>query len=168
MGWRQYSFNIPEEGDKEALLKNLQNSETVLDGLVIDRETDPNSMDTGRRPAKMYKQFHELMSGRYLDAPQAAFPMNDNITNEKYEGMLVVRSELKTLLPSPPSCCWCSIHWTYWWLTLNPSPSTQESPQWCVRRGTPTRGTCYGDSTLEISKATGPKMLVPYLAPWLL
>ena len=37
--------------------------ESVLDGLVIDRHTDPNSMDTGRRLAKMY--INELMSGRY-------------------------------------------------------------------------------------------------------
>ena len=78
-------------------MKNLQKFETVLDSLVIDRETDPNSMDTGRRLAKMY--INELMSGRYLAVPNMFPNEPDNITNEKYEGMLVVRSELKPLPP---------------------------------------------------------------------
>ena len=37
--------------------------ENVLKSLVIDTETDPNSMDTARRMAKMY--INEIMSGRY-------------------------------------------------------------------------------------------------------
>jgi GTP cyclohydrolase I len=42
---------------------------------------------------------NELMSGRYDPAPSAtAFPNEpDNVTNEKYEGMLVVRSELTSV-----------------------------------------------------------------------
>jgi len=53
-----------EEGDKQKLIDELTPKfESVLDGLVIDRHTDPNSMDTGRRLAKMY--INELMSGRY-------------------------------------------------------------------------------------------------------
>ena len=44
-----------EDGDKQALIDELtEKFEGVLDGLVIDRSTDPNSMDTGRRLAKMY------------------------------------------------------------------------------------------------------------------
>ncbi len=67
--------------------------EDVLDSLVIDRHNDPNSMDTGRRLAKMY--VGEIMAGRYDPAPKAtAFP---NDSEDKYEGMLVVRSELKSM-----------------------------------------------------------------------
>ena len=83
-----------EQGDKEALIDELTpNFEAVLDGLVIDRDNDPNSMDTGRRLAKMY--INELMSGRYNPAPSAtAFP---NDSDDRYEGMLVVRSELRSI-----------------------------------------------------------------------
>ena len=89
---------IMQKGDKEDLIEELTvKFEDVLDSLVIDRHTDPNSMDTGRRLAKMY--VNELMSGRYDPAPSAtAFPNEpDNVTNEKYEGMLVVRSELTSV-----------------------------------------------------------------------
>ena len=90
--------SVLEPGDKEALIDEATLAfENVLDTLLIDRSTDPNSMDTGRRLAKMY--FNEIMSGRYEPAPNAtAFPNDpDNITNEKYEGMLVVRSELTSM-----------------------------------------------------------------------
>ena len=89
---------IMHKGDKEGLIEELTvKFEDVLDSLVIDRHTDPNSMDTGRRLAKMY--VNELMSGRYDPAPSAtAFPNEpDNVTNENYEGMLVVRSELTSV-----------------------------------------------------------------------
>ena len=50
-------------------------------------------MDTGRRLAKMY--INELMAGRYDPIPKAtAFP---NDSADKYDGMLVVRSELKSM-----------------------------------------------------------------------
>jgi len=50
--------------------------ELVLDRLLIDRDTDPNSKGTARRLAKMY--FNEIMAGRYEPAPDAtAFP-NDS------------------------------------------------------------------------------------------
>lgn len=87
-----------QEGEKETLINELTlKFEDVLDSLLIDRHTDPNSMDTGRRLAKMY--VNELMSGRYDPAPSAtAFPNEpDNVTQEKYEGMLVVRSELTSV-----------------------------------------------------------------------
>ena len=85
---------VLQEGDKEVLIEELTPKfESVLDGLVIDRFNDPNSMDTGRRLAKMY--INELMSGRYNPMPKAtAFP-NDSI--ESYKGMLVVRSEIKSM-----------------------------------------------------------------------
>lgn len=67
--------------------------ELVLDRLLIDRETDPNSKGTARRLAKMY--YNEIMSGRYDTAPDAtAFP---NDSDDRYDGMLVVRSELRSM-----------------------------------------------------------------------
>ena len=83
-----------QEGDKEALIEELTPKfESVLDGLVIDRHNDPNSMDTGRRLAKMY--INELMSGRYEPMPKAtAFP---NHVDDGYKGLLVVRSEIKSM-----------------------------------------------------------------------
>ena len=83
--------SVIQPGDKEELIEELTDKfEAVLDSLVIDRHNDPNSMDTGRRLAKMY--IKELMAGRYDPMPNAtAFP---NHTNDRYTGMLVVRSEL--------------------------------------------------------------------------
>lgn len=67
--------------------------EKVLDTLLIDRETDPNSKGTAKRLAKMY--YNEIMAGRYDPSPDCtAFP---NDSEERYSGMLVVRSELKSL-----------------------------------------------------------------------
>ena len=96
-----------EEGDKQKLIDELTPKfEAVLDGLVIDIENDPNSMDTGRRLAKMY--INELMAGRYDAMSKAtAFPNNGD---DRYEGMLVVRSELTSMCPIHDSKR-CSIHW---------------------------------------------------------
>ena len=85
---------VLQEGDKEQLIEEAtQKFEQVLDSLVIDRHNDPNSMDTGRRLAKMY--FNEIMAGRYDPMPNAtAFP---NHVDDGYKGMLVVRSEIKSM-----------------------------------------------------------------------
>ena len=129
---------VLQNGDKEELIDEAALAfETVLDTLVIDRKTDPNSMDTAKRLAKMY--YNELMAGRYETAPPAtAFPNEpDNITNEKYDGMLVVRSELKSV---------CSHHHqpvtgvAYIGLIaadklIGLSKYTRIA-QWCARRGT--------------------------------
>tara|TARA_B110000305_G_C19357836_1_gene597830 strand:- start:199 stop:885 length:687 start_codon:yes stop_codon:yes gene_type:complete len=123
-----------EPGDKEALIEELTPKfEAVLDGLVIDRDNDPNSQDTGRRLAKMY--IKELMAGRYEPMPNAtAFP---NHTEERYDGMLVVRSELKSV---------CSHHHqpvtgtAYIGIlaadTLIGLSKYTRIAQWCARRGT--------------------------------
>lgn len=82
------------EGDIEKLIDEATPAfEQVLDKLLIDRETDPNSKGTARRLAKMY--FNEIMAGRYDPAPDCtAFP---NDSDDRYEGMLVVRSELRSM-----------------------------------------------------------------------
>jgi GTP cyclohydrolase I len=82
------------EDYKEILIEEAAVAfEGVLDTLLIDRETDPNSKGTARRLAKMY--FNEVMAGRYEPAPDCtAFP-NDGA--DRYEGMLVVRSELRSM-----------------------------------------------------------------------
>ena len=85
---------VMQKGDKEALIEEaIPAFENVLQKLLIDTKTDPNSMDTARRMAKMY--INEIMSGRYDPMPNpSAFP---NYIEGGYEGMLVVRSELTSL-----------------------------------------------------------------------
>ncbi len=141
-----------EEGDKQALIEELTPKfEAVLDGLVIDRKNDPNSNDTGRRLAKMY--INELMAGRYDPMPNAtAFP---NDTTERYDGMLVVRSELRSM---------CSHHHqpvsgvAYIGIIaadrlIGLSKYTRIA-QWCARRGTLQEELAM-DIAKEIQKATG-------------
>lgn len=86
--------NQIHEGEREQLIDEAAEAfEGVLDALVIDRHNDPNSQDTARRLAKMY--YNEIMSGRYDTMPDPnAFP---NYVEDGYEGMLVVRSELKSM-----------------------------------------------------------------------
>lgn len=87
-------FNYLKEGEKDLLIEELTIAfDGVLDALVIDKETDPNSKDTSKRMAKMY--INEIMSGRYEPMPNpSAFP---NYIDDGYEGMLVVRSELSSI-----------------------------------------------------------------------
>ena len=125
---------VLQEGDKEQLIEEATlKFEQVLDSLVIDRHNDPNSMDTGRRLAKMY--INELMSGRYNPMPNAtAFP---NHIEDGYKGMLVVRSEIKSM---------CSHHHqpvsgvAYIGIiaaeTLIGLSKYTRIAQWCARRGT--------------------------------
>ena len=125
---------VLQEGDKEQLIEEATlKFEQVLDSLVIDRHNDPNSMDTSRRLAKMY--FNEIMAGRYDPMPNAtAFP---NHVNDGYKGMLVVRSEIKSM---------CSHHHqpvngvAYIGIiaaeTLIGLSKYTRIAQWCARRGT--------------------------------
>jgi GTP cyclohydrolase IA len=124
--------------------------ELVLDRLLIDRENDPNSKGTARRLAKMY--FNEIMAGRYEPEPDAtAFP---NDSADRYEGMLVVRSELRSM---------CSHHHqpvagvAYIGLIaaeklIGLSKYTRIA-QWCARRGT-LQEELANDIAREIMKAT--------------
>ena len=152
--------HVLQKGDKEALIEEATVAfENVLDTLLIDRKTDPNSMGTGRRLAKMY--FNELMLGRYDPAPPAtAFP---NDSTERYEGMLVVRSELKSV---------CSHHHqpvagvAYIGIIaadklIGLSKYTRIA-QWCARRGT-LQEELANDIAKEIQSATDAEHLGVYI-----
>jgi GTP cyclohydrolase I len=147
-------------GDKEHLINEATEAfEKVLDALLIDRETDPNSQGTAHRLSKMY--FNEIMSGRYDPAPDCtAFP---NDSEDRYEGMLVVRSELRSM---------CSHHHqpvtgvAYIGIIaaeklIGLSKYTRIA-QWCARRGT-LQEELANDIAREISKATGAKDLGIYI-----
>ena len=146
--------------DKENLIDEATAAfELVLDALLIDRENDPNSKGTARRLAKMY--FNEIMAGRYEPAPDAtAFP---NDSTDRYEGMLVVRSELRSM---------CSHHHqpvsgvAYIGIIaanklIGLSKYTRIA-QWCARRGTLQEELC-NDIAREIMKATDSKDVAVYV-----
>ena len=149
-----------QPGDKELLIEELTPKfEAVLDGLVIDRHNDPNSMETGKRLAKMY--INELMSGRYDPIPNAtAFP---NHVDDGYKGMLVVRSEIKSM---------CSHHHqpvagvAYIGIIaaerlIGLSKYTRIA-QWCARRGT-LQEELNNVIANEIQQATGSQNVGVYL-----
>ncbi len=151
---------VLKEGDKQALIEEAAVAfENVLDKLVIDRHNDPNSKGTGKRLAKMY--MNELMAGRYDPMPNAtAFP-NDSAS--RYEGMLVVRSELTSM---------CSHHHqivkgvAYIGIIaadklIGLSKYTRIA-QWCAERGT-LQEELANDITREIQKATGAEHLGVYV-----
>jgi len=151
---------VLQNGDKEELIDNATTAfEGVLDALLIDRHNDPNSQGTARRLAKMY--FNEIMAGRYDPAPSAtAFP---NDSDDRYEGMLVVRSELKSM---------CSHHHqpvagiAYIGIIaadklIGLSKYTRIA-QWCSRRGT-LQEELANDIAREIQAATGAEHLGVYI-----
>jgi GTP cyclohydrolase I len=148
------------DSDKEHLINEATNAfEKVLDTLLIDRETDPNSKGTARRLAKMY--FNEIMAGRYEPRPDAtAFP---NHTDDGYDGMLVVRSELRSM---------CSHHHqpvngvAYIGIlaadTLIGLSKYTRIAQWCARRGTLQEELAM-DIAREIMSATGSNHVGVYI-----
>jgi len=156
--------NISEYIDNEHIKAQLIDEaaeafETVLDRLLIDRETDPNSKGTARRLAKMY--FNEIMAGRYEPSPDATSFPNDSA--DRYEGMLVVRSELRSM---------CSHHHqpvsgvAYIGIIaaeklIGLSKYTRIA-QWCARRGTLQEELC-NDIAKEIMKATDSKNVAVYI-----
>ena len=152
--------NYVNDEDKDQLIDEATEAfEQVLDTLLIDRATDPNSTGTARRLAKMY--YNELMAGRYDPTPNAtAFP---NDTDGKYEGMLVVRSELKSV---------CSHHHqpvsgvAYIGIIAGPKliglSKYTRIAQWCARRGTLQEELCM-DIAREIEFATGSRDVAVYI-----
>ena len=146
--------------EKDSLIKEATLAfESVLDALLIDRENDPNSKGTAHRLAKMY--FNEIMEGRYVPGPDAtAFP---NDSDDRYDGMLVVRSELKSM---------CSHHHqpvtgvAYIGILaaqklIGLSKYTRIA-QWCARRGTLQEELC-NDIAREIQKATDSENVAVYI-----
>lgn len=150
---------ITESEKADLIVEVTDKFEAVLQSLIIDTENDPNSRGTAKRLAKMYIQ--EIMSGRYDDAPDAtAFP---NDSADRYEGMLVVRSELRSM---------CSHHHqpvsgvAYIGIIaanklIGLSKYTRIA-QWCSRRGTLQEELC-NDIAKEISKATDSENVGVYL-----
>ena len=151
---------VLHEGDKEQLIDEATDAfEDVLDALVIDRFNDPNSKGTARRLAKMY--YNEIMAGRYDPMPSAtAFP---NDSANRYYGMLVVRSELKSM---------CSHHHqpvsgiAYIGIIASDKliglSKYTRIAQWCARRGT-LQEELANDITREIQKATDAEHLGVYI-----
>ena len=149
-----------KEGEHQLIIDELTPKfEAVLDSLIIDRHTDPNSQDTGRRMAKMY--VNELMRGRYFPMPNAtAFP---NHVEDGYGGMLVVRSEIKSL---------CSHHHqpvsgvAYIGIiaadTLIGLSKYTRIAQWCARRGT-LQEELNNEIARQIMKATGSQNVGVYI-----
>ena len=152
--------SVLNEGDKELIIDEASEAfEKVLDSLLIDRYNDPNSMGTARRLAKMY--VNEIMSGRYEPAPNAtAFP---NVGDDRYTGMLVVRSELKSM---------CSHHHQpvtgVAYIGIIPGNKViglskyTRIAQWCARRGTLQEELC-NDIAREIRKATDSEDVAVYI-----
>ena len=155
--------NISEfisEDEKHQLIGEVTDKfEAVLQSLLIDTENDPNSKGTAKRLAKMY--LNEIMSGRY-DAPPdcTAFPNN---SEDRYDGMLVVRSELKSM---------CSHHHQPVSGTAYIGILAAEKliglskysriAQWCALRGTLQEELC-NDIAKEIGKATGSNDIAVYI-----
>jgi len=165
------------DGDLERLIDEATPAfEQVLDRLLIDRENDPNSKGTARRLAKMY--FNEIMEGRYNAAPDCtAFP---NDSEDRYEGMLVVRSELRSmwdryegmLVVRSELRSMCSHHHqpvagvAYIGIIaaqklIGLSKYTRIA-QWCARRGTLQEELC-NDIAREIMRATDSENVAVYI-----
>lgn len=155
--------NIAEyitEETKEQLIDEATDAfEQVLDVLLIDRENDPNSQGTARRLAKMY--YNEIMAGRYDPAPDAtAFP---NDSEDRYAGMLVVRSELRSMCSHhhQPVAGVAYIGIIAAQKLIGLSKYTRIA-QWCSRRGT-LQEELANDIAREIQKATGSENVAVYI-----
>lgn len=148
------------DNEKQGLIVELTGKfEEVLQSLVIDTASDPNSRGTAHRLAKMYVQ--EIMCGRYDKPPHAtAFP---NDSENRYDGMLVVRSELRSM---------CSHHHqpvsgvAYIGIIaanklIGLSKYTRIA-QWCARRGTLQEELC-NDIAREIMRATASENVGVYI-----
>lgn len=157
------NHNISEyigDGELALLIDEVSEKfEEVLKSLIIDTDNDPNSKGTAKRLAKMY--INEIMEGRYTSRPEvASFP---NSEENEFKGMLVVRSELKSV---------CSHHHqpvtgvAYIGIIaaeklIGLSKYTRIA-QWCARRGTLQEELC-NDIVKEIQKATNSGNVAVYL-----
>jgi len=130
------SKHIKDEEIPLLIKEVTANYRKTLQSLIIDVDNDPNSMDTDRRWAK--QMVNELMYGRFFHAPNVtAFPNIETEHNDKYEGMLVVRAEIRSMCshhhqPVKGTC----------FIGILPSDKViglskySRIAQWCARRGT--------------------------------
>ena len=155
---------IYDEDEIEALIKEVaEKFEGVLQSLIIDTKTDPNSKGTANRLAKMY--INEVMWGRYFHSPcVTSFPNDGSHGTKPYTGMLVVRAEIKSV---------CSHHWqpVVGVAYIGIVPTTRviglskyiRIAQHCARRGTLQEELC-GDIAAEIMKATSSENVAVYIS----
>lgn len=148
------------DAGREDLIEEVAEAfEEVLHRLLIDWENDPNAQGTPRRLAKMY--INELMRGRFHNKPEAtAFP---NEGEDKYDGMLVVRSELRSM---------CSHHHQpvigIAYIGIIPNGKViglskyTRIAQWVARRGTLQEQLC-NEIVKELQDATGTQDLAVYI-----
>jgi len=152
------------DSDEMRLLVNevAEKFEGVLNSLIIDTKKDPNSMGTARRLAKMY--LYEIMAGRYEKKPEVTSFPNDVGGNGSYTGMLVVRSEIKSV---------CSHHHQpvkgVAYIGIIPGKRViglskyTRIAQWCARRGGLQEELC-NDIAAEIKSATQSENVGVYIA----
>lgn len=148
------SDNIAEQL-KPGELKELEDEvaakfKQVMFSLVIDL-TDDNSAETPRRLAKMF--LYEIFAGRYYPRPKVTD--FDNSQGLVYNGMLVVKAEIKSV---------CAHHWQpvtgMAYIGVIPNGRVLglskyvRLAQWCARRGT-TQELLTDQIAKEITKATG-------------
>lgn len=153
-----------EEKEYDLLIGELTDKfQEVLKGLVIDVDTDPNSKGTAKRLAKMY--VNELMEGRFYPAPEVtAFPNDGSHGTDPYQGMLVVRAELKSM---------CSHHHQpvsgVAYIGIIPTKKViglskyVRIAQHCARRGTLQEELC-GDIASAIMESTGSENVGVHIA----
>ena len=151
---------IRSDSERKALIDEVANRFSgVLDALLIDQENDPNSAGTAKRLAKMY--INEIMAGRYFPAPDVtAFP---NTGDKRYTGMLVVRSEIKSMCSHhhQPVTGTCYIGVLPSDKVIGLSKYTRIA-QWCARRGTLQEELC-NDIADNIRSATESKSVGVYI-----
>lgn len=153
-----------EDKEYDLLIAELTDKfQGVLKSLVIDVETDPNSKGTAKRLAKMY--VNELMEGRFYPAPEVtAFPNDGSHGTDPYQGMLVVRAELKSM---------CSHHHQpvsgVAYIGIIPTKKViglskyVRIAQHCARRGTLQEELC-GDIASAIMESTGSENVGVHIA----
>lgn len=83
------------EEEKQRWINELSvRFEGMMEGLLIDYKNDPNAHGTPKRLAKMWA--NEIGAGRYTPSPEiTVFPNEEG--PEQYKGMLVIRTELRSL-----------------------------------------------------------------------
>lgn len=153
-----------DDNDRTLLIDEVaEKFDGVLRSLLIDVDNDPNSKGTAKRLAKMY--VNEIMAGRYFPAPDVtAFPNDGSHGTDPYNGMLVVRAELKSI---------CSHHHQPVTGTayIGIIPTTKviglskyvRLAQHCARRGTLQEELC-GDIAQAIMEATGSENVAVHVA----